>query len=288
MAKLPPLRERTSTNQIQQAEVVKANRQPPMNVLAVDIECEELLSDDEGNLRADRPCSDYRQLMFSNCRLFELSPWAHPPINHEVDAERLRVVRWIVQTCCEVPFSIATAALAVSIFDRANARNDRKPFHVRLNGLTAFWIASKMEEDNPLSLSDLNFMCGGLYTQDEIIACESDLLEPLAAAMTCPDPTFYLSSVSQDTVEVATLFLLAVLFHHNYQMMDASALAAAAITMVDPAVAPEWFCPASKVAECAANIASSLRSALDDTEHPLYSRLIGDVPKPCLDKALKK
>jgi hypothetical protein len=230
-------------------------------------------------------CTDVRPAIFANCLSTEEYPLQQYSQDSGLGQYRRCLIGWIVRTSFDLSLCDETIALAVAIFDRGNVRK-RQAYQLGMHAAAALWMAAKMEEYRPPTVLELMFMGGNAYTEEQLADCESELLEPLSASITCPDPLFYLSTCSREAAERVHLFALAALFHEDYPLTEPSVIAAAVMHMVDPATLLEWPCDAIKVKKCTEMIAVSVAEALDDIEHPLCTLLTAKTPRNLADKFL--
>ena len=66
--------------------------------------------------------------------------------------------------------------MAVGIFDRILVKKVITRQRLQLLGITSFFIASKFEDISPPDLNQLVYFCDDIYTREDIINHESELL----------------------------------------------------------------------------------------------------------------
>lgn len=92
---------------------------------------------------------------------------------------RAILIDWLVEVQETFELFHETLYLAVRMVDRYLDRKNVKKLHLQLLGVTAIFLASKMEERYPPPLEDFIFVCDRAYTEDQILKMERVLCAEL-------------------------------------------------------------------------------------------------------------
>jgi hypothetical protein len=98
--------------------------------------------------------------------------------------QRRELIRWIAELCNVYRLSIDTLATTIHLVDRY--ASVRRPSVSRLQLLAGacLFVASKYHERYHPALSELVFLCDGLYTTDDFLAMQDDLLNAVQYRVT--------------------------------------------------------------------------------------------------------
>lgn len=91
--------------------------------------------------------------------------------------KRIKLIRWIYEVLIDFDFSSFTYILTVSIID--NYLKENKLVDLQLLGISALFIAAKMEEKELKDISDYIEVTDNSYSQKEILDMEFKILESL-------------------------------------------------------------------------------------------------------------
>eukprot|EP00466_Bigelowiella_natans_P016184 jgi/Bigna1/31824/gw1.31.190.1 len=86
---------------------------------------------------------------------------------------------WMFQVCAEFENHMDTTFLAVSLVDQVLNKFSIPKMKLQLVGITGILVASKLLETQFPDLNELLFLCDDLYTHDELLKMEMDLLSKL-------------------------------------------------------------------------------------------------------------
>jgi len=101
------------------------------------------------------------------------------PFDHQVEINRRMrgiLFNWLLEIQFKFELKTRTIFLAANIFDRFLQFKQVQKDHLQLVGITCFWIASKYEDIYPPELKELIHLCDNLYTGQEILDCETEIL----------------------------------------------------------------------------------------------------------------
>lgn len=93
------------------------------------------------------------------------------------------LVDWLVDVSIEFQLENRTVHFAIDYIDRFLSQHPVSRSRLQLCGITALWIASKYNEQNPQPLDDFVFITNNTYTRDELIEMESVMLNSLQFTM---------------------------------------------------------------------------------------------------------
>jgi hypothetical protein len=86
------------------------------------------------------------------------------------------LINWLLEIQHKLALSDRTLFMAVAIFDRYLAKKVITRQRLQLLGITSFFIASKFEDVNPPDINQLVYFCDDIYSREEIISLEADIL----------------------------------------------------------------------------------------------------------------
>lgn len=126
-----------------------------------------------------------------NCRLFE-DPTSFLP------RMRAILVDWIMEVCEVYHLRRVTYYLAIDYIDRYLTIKPNIPKNqLQLIGISALFIAAKLEEVYPPKLSEFSYVCDGACTNQDILQCELLLLNTLGWDVNPMTPTGWLNLYMQ-------------------------------------------------------------------------------------------
>ena len=141
----------------------------------------------------------------------------HPALQPKM---RTILLDWLIEVCEVYRLHRETFHLAASYVDRfLNVRRDVKKSRLQLVGVTALFIAAKLEEIYPPKLSEFSYVTDGACTDDEILVQELIMLKALGWKLTPLTINtwlrIYLQLASYQQDEKAALFLTPVFSGKN-------------------------------------------------------------------------
>lgn len=95
------------------------------------------------------------------------------------DVQRSLLIDWISEICSVYTLCIDTFSTAVYLLDKMTAIKRFPASRLQLLAGTCLWIASIYEETAVPAISDLVFLCDGLYTRNEFIQMQIDVLNTI-------------------------------------------------------------------------------------------------------------
>lgn len=156
----------------------------------------------------------------------------HPHIN-----ERMRsiLVDWLVEVHLKFKLVPQTLYLAVNLIDRYLERKEVSRSKLQLVGVTSLFIASKYEEIYPAPLREHVFICDHVYTSNEILGMQHEILETLKYQVRVPTAHTFLvrflkaGHADKKIVQLACYILDGTLESYKLNQYLPSQLAAGAI-----------------------------------------------------------
>ncbi|KAJ2103827.1 G2/mitotic-specific cyclin [Coemansia sp. S100] len=121
---------------------------------------------------------------------------------------RRELVDWMVQIHYQLRLLPEALFLAVNILDRYLSKCQVSPSKLELVGLTAVMVASKYEASSTPHINKFIRKSGDIYTAQEIIATEADILAAIGFDLSHPSPMTFLHRVSK--AENSNLYTYAV------------------------------------------------------------------------------
>ncbi|KAL5247144.1 hypothetical protein ACHWQZ_G019115 [Mnemiopsis leidyi] len=125
---------------------------------------------------------EYAADIFENLRKRELDFLVEDYLKNQAEiTETMRaiLIDWLVEVQETFELFHETLYLAVRMVDRYLNRKNVRKLHLQLLGVTAIFLASKMEERYPPPLEDFIFVCDRAYTEDQILKMERVLCAEL-------------------------------------------------------------------------------------------------------------
>ncbi len=141
---------------------------------------------------------------------------------------------WVIQVHLRFHLLPETLFLCVNIIDRFLSVKTVSVGKLQLVGATGLLVASKYEETNCPSVSEMVYMLDGGYTADEILRAERFMLGILSFELGWPGPLSFLRRVSKadeydlETRTLAKYFLEASIVDERFVACPPSFLAAGA------------------------------------------------------------
>ena len=100
---------------------------------------------------------------------------------------RAFLINWIQEVTSEFMFKRETFHYSVNFFDRFLTKNKNiKKKNIQLIGLTALFLASKVEEVYTPKVENMTYICDGAYTKKKILLLENKMLRILNYNITPP------------------------------------------------------------------------------------------------------
>ncbi|KAJ2254157.1 G2/mitotic-specific cyclin [Coemansia sp. RSA 455] len=121
---------------------------------------------------------------------------------------RRELVNWMVQIHYQLRLLPEALFLAVNILDRYLSKCQVSPSKLELIGLTAVVLASKYETSSTPHISKFISKSGDIYTAQEIVATEADILAAIGFDLSHPSPMTFLHRVPK--AENSNLYTYAV------------------------------------------------------------------------------
>lgn len=106
---------------------------------------------------------------------------------------RAILMDWLVEVHLKFKFEMRTLYLTQNIIDRFLEQRNVARQKLQLVGVTAMFLASKYEEICAPEVADFVYLTDNAYTADEILACESTMLNTLNFRLTVPTTWVFLA-----------------------------------------------------------------------------------------------
>lgn len=157
---------------------------------------------------------------------------SQPAINPRM---RAILVDWLCSVHHKFKCEPETLYRTVSILDRYLAQRAASRKELQLIGTTAMLIASKYEEIYPVELKDLVYICDHLYTKDDIIDMETQMLQTLNYQISIPTIyKFFVRYLNVGRADKEIIFVSSFVLEESLRSYDTlkykpSQLAAAAV-----------------------------------------------------------
>merc|ERR1719186_2498842 len=104
---------------------------------------------------------------------------------------------WLIQCQHHLKFCQETLYLAISILDHVLSVLDVEAGQLQLVGVTAFRLASKLEEYYPAEMTKLTYLTEQSYTVSQILRMEMSILRLVDFKLHYPDPMVFLKRFSR-------------------------------------------------------------------------------------------
>lgn len=157
------------------------------------------------------------------------------PFDHQPDVNRrMRAIlfNWLLEIAFKYSFKLRTIFLTANIFDRYLQSRRINRGQLQLVGVTCLLVASKYEDIYPPELKDLYCLCDKVYSTQQIIDCENDILLVLdfnfvfvSSLDIIELKTRLLNENDKSVEEAAELVLHVFLFHSNVAKFNSFKLA---------------------------------------------------------------
>ena len=95
------------------------------------------------------------------------------------EKHRAVVIEWLSYTVCYFSQSNETLFMSINIMDRYISKKKISLNILQLVAISSYLIASKYEDTNYPLINDLIYICKNIYTQNDIISMEKDILNTL-------------------------------------------------------------------------------------------------------------
>ena len=92
---------------------------------------------------------------------------------------RAVLINWLLEIQEKLNLSERTLFLSVNIVDRVMQHRPIQRNRLQLLGVTSFFLASKFEDQIPPHLSQIVQFCDGIYSKEEILQQEQEILSEL-------------------------------------------------------------------------------------------------------------
>lgn len=128
---------------------------------------------------------------------------------------------WLLEIQFKFELKTRTIFLAANIFDRFLQYQQVSKDRLQLIGITCFWIASKYEDIYPPELKELVHLCDQLYTAQDIIDCETQILSYLnfdfvfVSGLDAHEIMTKLRCSDDKRIEEATQLILHIFMYHS-------------------------------------------------------------------------
>jgi len=147
------------------------------------------------------------------------------------------LIDWLHEVAQEYTLEWQTLLLAIQISDQYLHLATVQKTNLQLVGVTALWIAAKMEEIQPPPVHDFTYISDDAYTYTEVMEFESQMLKTLGWNVTIPTPLDFQSHLLlffQNEIQIkdnAQMFVDIFLQHKEYTHYLPSKIAAAAVLL---------------------------------------------------------
>lgn len=147
------------------------------------------------------------------------------------------LIDWLHEVAQEYTLEWQTLLLAIQISDQYLHLATVQKTNLQLVGVTALWIAAKMEEIQPPPVHDFTYISDDAYTYTEVIEFESQMLKTLGWNVTIPTPLDFQSHLLlffQNEIQIkdnAQMFVDIFLQHKEYTHYLPSKIAAASVLL---------------------------------------------------------
>jgi hypothetical protein len=126
-------------------------------------------------------CAPYIAIYIRLAQLMDHQIAAHLRVD---GPQRIEIIRWLSQLCRVYRLSIDTLSTAVYVLDRYASVHRPAIGRLQLLAGCCLLIAAKYEERYSPAVSELVFLCDGLYSREDFIATESDVLAAIQFRVT--------------------------------------------------------------------------------------------------------
>lgn len=185
---------------------------------------------------------DYTKRVYSNLMLAEIRfsikksniLYKSPKLNFDM---RTLLIDWLHEVSQEYDLKWQTLLLGVQIIDHYLHNASVTETQLQLVGCTALLIASKMEEIQPLSASQLVYISDNSYSRKQVIQLEQYILNALGWNVTFPTPYDFMSHLfmffdNNKSIQNHSIFFIDIFIQEQaYLNYNPSELAAGALLM---------------------------------------------------------
>ncbi|KAL4510119.1 hypothetical protein ABPG72_010312 [Tetrahymena utriculariae] len=159
---------------------------------------------------------------------------------------RAIMVDWIVDVHLKFKLLPDTLYLTINLIDRYIERKQISKDRLQLLGATSMFIACKFEEIYPPEINDFVFICDSLYTKEQILQMEGELITAINFDLTYTSPLRFLNRYSylNESTEVqyhcAQYLLELSLIEYKMTEYSSSNQAASALYLVNQIFDQPW------------------------------------------------
>ncbi|EAR96952.2 amine-terminal domain cyclin (macronuclear) [Tetrahymena thermophila SB210] len=196
------------------------------------------------------PIYQYARTIFDYLRSNEEAYCAKGTMNKVQDeiTARMRaiMVDWIVDVHLKFKLLPDTLYLTINLIDRYIERKQISKDRLQLLGATSMFIACKFEEIYPPEINDFVFICDSLYTKEQILQMEGELITAINFDLTYTSPLRFLNRYSylNESTEVqyycAQYLLELSLIEYKMTEYSSSNQAASALYLVNKIFDQPW------------------------------------------------
>ncbi|KAL4497638.1 hypothetical protein ABPG73_020735 [Tetrahymena malaccensis] len=168
-------------------------------------------------------------------------------VQDEITARmRAIMVDWIVDVHLKFKLLPDTLYLTINLIDRYIERKQISKDRLQLLGATSMFIACKFEEIYPPEINDFVFICDSLYTKEQILQMEGELITAINFDLTYTSPLRFLNRYSylNESTEVqyhcAQYLLELSLIEYKMTEYSSSNQAASALYLVNKIFDQPW------------------------------------------------
>lgn len=108
-------------------------------------------------------------------------------------AGRKKLLQWLTAVNFTFKYELETICLASGFLDRIFGLINVPESHLQIIGLTALWIASKVEEVDPADLNEMVAMCAHTFPKEEFLHWERTMLQLLDYRLNPPTVAYFLN-----------------------------------------------------------------------------------------------
>ena len=151
---------------------------------------------------------------------------------------RLLLINWLSEIHSRFLLQPETLFLAVNILDRYLAEFICSSRKLQLVGIVSLWLASKFEEIYYISLTDLLHLCSNVYTKEDVLLMERNILKMLDYRL-CTCSSYRLAllicakmNVTKSQINLVQYLLVVSLISYNMIKYNSNTTANAAIYLM--------------------------------------------------------
>lgn len=164
------------------------------------------------------------------------------PIANQQHVNRMMravLFNWLLEITTKLQLKPRTILLCANIFDRYLAQKPIEKRTLQLLGITCLFIASKFEDIQPPKVKDLCFLCNNIYTSQQVVELEEDVLATLkfdlvfVSALDIAEVQLAMSSVDSEDANKLILFIFnTFMVQGTINLIDSFKLAGFACALV--------------------------------------------------------